>query len=96
MNEQLVRDLEKDFDHLVFSPDESRVVAWKNYGTEATVWDTVTGTKIVTIQAEMNRWYWSPNGKELISHDFRITNVWDATTGQYLRSIEAMYDISEE
>ncbi len=92
MNEQVVEMLEKEFDHWVVSPDESKVVAWRNMENNAKVFDTTTGLEIVTINAKMDRWYWAPGGKDLISHDYVTTCIWDATTGNFLRSVEAMYD----
>jgi WD40 repeat protein len=92
MDEQLAVILENDFDHWVVSPDESNVVAWQDYGNRAIVFDTSTGIEIVTIEAEMDKWFWSPSGKELISHDYITTRIWDATTGEFLRAVEAMYD----
>ena len=96
MNEELANILDTDFDHWVVSPDESKVVAWKNQGKNAIVLDTGTGEKLLAIDAEMDKWYWSPNGNELVSHDYITTCIWDATSGKYLRSVEAMYDRSSE
>jgi hypothetical protein len=92
MNERLSKILEEKFDHWVLSQDESRVVAWRNYDKAAIVFDTSTATEVVTIEVEMDRWLWAPGGKELISHNYIITCIWDATTGKFLRSVEAMYD----
>jgi WD40 repeat protein len=96
MNEELAKCLDTDFDHWVTSPDESKVVAWKNQGKNAVIFDTETGEKILSIDAEMDKWYWSPNGNELVSHDYITTCIWDATTGKFLRSVEAMYDRPDE
>ncbi|TFG32518.1 hypothetical protein EU528_03265 [Candidatus Thorarchaeota archaeon] len=96
MNEGLAKILETDFDHWVVSPDESKVVAWKNQGKNAIIFETKTGEKLLTIDTEKDRWYWSPNGKELISHDYIITSIWDASTGKFLRCVEAMYDRPDE
>ena len=96
MNEHLSEILKDDYDHWVNSPDDSRIVAWKDGGGHADVFDSSNGEKVVTIKAEMDYWFWAPGGKELISHDYRITNIWDATTGKYLRSIEATYDRPSE
>lgn len=96
MNEDLVSILESDFDHWVISPDESKVVAWKSQGKNAITFDVESEENLLTIDAEMDKWNWSPSGKELFSHDYIITRIWDASTGKYLRSVEAMYDRSSE
>jgi hypothetical protein len=96
MNDDLTLVLETDFDHWITSPDETKVVAWKNHGKSATVFDTKTGEKLLSIDAEMDKWFWSPSGKDLISHDYIVTHIWDATTGKFLRSVEAMYDRSDK
>jgi hypothetical protein len=96
MNEDLARIIETNFDHWKTSPDECKVVVWKNQGKNAIIFDTKTGEKLLTIDAEMDRWYWSPSGKELVSHDYITTVIWDATTGKFLRNVEAMYDRPEE
>ena len=92
MDEQLALILENDFDHWVISPDRCNVVAWQDNGKKAIVFDTSTGIEIVTIEAEMDKWQWSPSGKELISYDYITTCIWDATTGEFLRAVEAMYE----
>ena len=96
MNEHLSVILNNDYDHWVSSPDDSRIVAWKDGGGHADIFDSISGEKVVTIRAEMEKWYWSPSGKELVSYDYVITSIWDATSGKYLRSVEAMYDRPDE
>jgi hypothetical protein len=78
------------------SPDASKVAAWNNQGKNMIVFDTETGDNLLTIEVEMDRWYWSPNGNDLVSHNYVTTCIWDATTGKFLRSVEAMYDWPDE
>ncbi|TFH08990.1 MAG: hypothetical protein E4H14_05340 [Candidatus Thorarchaeota archaeon] len=96
MNEELAKILETDFDHWVVSPDASKVAAWNNQGKNMIVFDTETGDNLLTIEVEMDRWYWSPNGNDLVSHDHITTCIWDATTGKFLRGVEAMYERPDE
>jgi len=94
MNEELRKKLEEEFAKWTFSPDEKRVVAW-NPGKGATIFATETGETLLTIDTDKDVWYWSPNGKELVSHDYIITSIWDAETGKFLRYVEAMYERPE-
>ena len=94
MNEGLRKKLEDEFAQWVFSPDNERIVAW-NPGKGATIFATKTGETLLSIDTDKDRWYWSPNGKELVSHDYIITSIWDATTGKFLRSVEAKYERPE-
>ena len=96
MNEDLVIILEADFDHWVISPDESKVVAWKYQGKKAIIFNTESGMNLLTIEADMDKWMWSPSGNELFAHNYIVTSIWDASTGKFLRHVEAMYDRTSE
>jgi len=96
MNEELVKSLENDFDHSVTSPDENKVVAWKNQGKNAVIFDTEFGESLLTIDAEIDKWYWSPNGSEFVSYDYTITSIWNALTGKFHRNVEAVYNRPNE
>lgn len=96
MNEELVKILENDFNHSVVSHDENKVVAWKNQGKNAVIFDTELGENLLTIDAEIDKWYWSPNGSEFVSHDYTITSIWNVLTGKFRRNVEAMYNRPNE
>ncbi len=65
-----------------WSPDGARLISGGN--GNLTVWDAVTGKKLLVLNSDVTCCAWSPDGNRLLSSKCGNLAVWDAVTGKKL------------
>jgi WD40 repeat protein/serine/threonine protein kinase len=71
----------------ILSPDGKRVVL-VGLDKTLTMWDVDSGKEVLAVKGADRRFVFSPNGRRLASGFGKEVKVWDANTGQGLRTLQ--------
>ncbi|MDF1540760.1 MAG: hypothetical protein P1Q69_17825 [Candidatus Thorarchaeota archaeon] len=87
--EKLEKILENDFDKWIESPDGTKILALKTRGNMS-IFNKSSGEELVSIAGEYEACYWV-GADRVVGHDYIITTIFDAATGEKIRHVEATY-----
>lgn len=91
MTDNLDAFLKENFDYWKISSNGLKVVASKREEEHAVILDTTTLEEIARIEGQYERFSWIAKDTKIMATDFRVTSVYDASTGERLYGVEASY-----
>ncbi|MFW9921146.1 MAG: hypothetical protein ACFFED_16205 [Candidatus Thorarchaeota archaeon] len=91
MSENLEKMASDRFDYWAISSDGSKVVGCRHTDEYAVILTIPAMEEMARINGQYERFAWFSKDTKIMATDFRVTNVYDGTTGKYLYYVEATY-----